>query len=542
MSPSAGVQPVTVAAADGSPQAAGPVVRAPSRGPSGRPAAHTLASAVDVFPGLAGRAVPWAVTVAVLMLMAFGVRLWFMTRGGGLLSVGGYDDGVYYAAAASLLHGRAPYRDFLFLQPPGIVFATVPFAWLGGVTSDTTGFLAGRIGFMLVGAVNTGLIAVILRRYGHAAVTVAGVFYAVGYIAVYGERSILLEPIGNLGILVALAILSRRRLRVRPGWVLAAGIALGVAVGFKIWYLVPAVIIVAFCHRRWLRLVIGGAVGAGVIYLPLFIVDPAGMWRQVVLDQLGRKRVGGGVPDRIRVMLGGQTVPAVLKHLGVSTGMLAAVVVLAAAVAVVAAWTVRDARLYVCLFVADAVVLLVSPPFLAHYGALTMPMLALVVGAGFHRLTRRLDGRRGRAVAAAAVIVALVGLNAHNLADGMGQRVPENVRAAVADVHGCVMTDGPEILAISNVLGRQLRDGCPLWPDVTGWTYDTYRSPHARANNPAWQRAALTYLTSGAAVIMVRPHSTLSDASLAELARRPVLHRDGPWVLYATGATPPAAR
>ena len=50
-----------------------------------------------------------------------------------MLGDNGYDDGVHYAAAASLIHGRLPYRDFLFLQPPAMVLAASPFAWLGSL-------------------------------------------------------------------------------------------------------------------------------------------------------------------------------------------------------------------------------------------------------------------------------------------------------------------------------------------------------------------------------------------------------------------------
>src|SRR5436309_3382492 len=45
------------------------------------------------------------------------------------------------------------------------------------------------------------------------------------------------------------------------------------------------------CHcRSALRFLAGAAAAAAAIYLPFFLASPAGMVREVVLDQLGRPR------------------------------------------------------------------------------------------------------------------------------------------------------------------------------------------------------------------------------------------------------------
>ena len=49
----------------------------------------------------------WAIALAAI---AFAFRLVPVLRGGGLFGLGNYDDGVYYAAATGLVHGRLPYR------------------------------------------------------------------------------------------------------------------------------------------------------------------------------------------------------------------------------------------------------------------------------------------------------------------------------------------------------------------------------------------------------------------------------------------------
>ncbi len=57
----------------------------------------------------------WAIPVLVAVV-ALVVRLALVLRGGGLYGYMGYDDGVYYAAAAGLVFGRVPYRDFVLLH------------------------------------------------------------------------------------------------------------------------------------------------------------------------------------------------------------------------------------------------------------------------------------------------------------------------------------------------------------------------------------------------------------------------------------------
>ncbi len=86
-------------------------------------------------------------------------------RGGGLTGDLGYDDGAYYAAAVGFVHGLLPYRDFLFVQPPGIVLLLSPFAALGTLTSDATGMAVARATFILLGALNGVLVAVVAGRH-----------------------------------------------------------------------------------------------------------------------------------------------------------------------------------------------------------------------------------------------------------------------------------------------------------------------------------------------------------------------------------------
>ena len=84
----------------------------------------------------------------------------------GIFGFGNYDDGVYYASATGLIHGLLPYRDFLLLHPPAITMLLAPFAGLAQLTSDSYGFAAARVAWMLLGAANAVLIWKILRPIG----------------------------------------------------------------------------------------------------------------------------------------------------------------------------------------------------------------------------------------------------------------------------------------------------------------------------------------------------------------------------------------
>ena len=113
-------------------------------------------------------------TIAVFAL-AFVARLVPVLRGGGLFGIDTYDDSVHYSAALALVHGVLPYRDFLFLHPPGVVVALSPFAAFGAATHDGWGFAAGRIAWMLMGSATAALIVVALRGVGPLGVLVGGI-------------------------------------------------------------------------------------------------------------------------------------------------------------------------------------------------------------------------------------------------------------------------------------------------------------------------------------------------------------------------------
>jgi hypothetical protein len=477
--------------------------------------------------------------------LAFWIRYRLLTNGGGLGGDSGYDDGVYYAAADALVHGRIPYRDFLFLQPPGITVVLAPFAWLGSVTTDPHGIVVARTAFLALAAVNAVLVAAAARRFGPSAAVVAGVGYAVFFPAAYAERSMLLEPVGTAGLLLALLLTDGRAARSRVA-LAVAGAALSLSVATKIWYVVPAALIWLLLRdrRRMLTLAGGFAAGLVALVLPFLAAAPGPFVQQVVLDQLDRPESSWSVVRRLADMFALRPRANPTAHVAQLidlklTGLLAAAVVLA-----VLALTTAGARRYVLLSAAAVVVLLASPSYFSHYAAFLAPTLAIVVGIGVERLVRLL---RRPPLQVTVVTLALLGfalLNRHADLARTSEPIPgDDLRPAAARVTGCITSDDPLTLAELNVLSRDFQRGCEVWVDVTGHTYDRDKlmlgpgRAVPRVLNPKWQRDVTTYLLSGDALIIHRNGTGLADTTVRALTSGRELARsgrhDGHWVLHA---------
>ena len=173
----------------------------------GIPQAQTDTS-IDKTTATESRDWLWAIALAAI---AFAFRLVPVLRGGGLLGLGNYDDGVYYAAATGLVHGRLPYHDFLLLHPPGMPLLLAPFALGAQLTSDSYGFAAARLAWMLLGAVNALLIWRILRPIGLVAALFGG---AAGLVR---SQALLRISIGRGAPIGLLCIGARRAGRFHPG-------------------------------------------------------------------------------------------------------------------------------------------------------------------------------------------------------------------------------------------------------------------------------------------------------------------------------------
>ncbi|HEY0237390.1 MAG TPA: phospholipid carrier-dependent glycosyltransferase [Friedmanniella sp.] len=457
---------------------------------------------------------------------ALAARVAIVEAGGGLLGMGNYDDGVYFSASVALLHGRLPYRDFLFLQPPGILVVLAPFAALGPWVGDAHAFVAARLGFLLLGAVNAALVALALRRFGGLAALAGGTSYALALASAHTERSTLLEPVGSFGTLVAVAVLLRPGAqgsappsRREQALLLVAGLALGLGVMTKVFFAVAALVVVVAAGRRAVPLLVGCVV-VGLAVGSFALAAPGAAWQQVVLDQFGRPRLTRSPIHRLTSILQVARVPHVppAAVLGLALAAVLACCLLAV--------RVRGGRLPVVLLLASFPVLIAAPSYFRHYAALTATPLSLVVGIGVAEAVRRLAPEaRQPAVPVAVLAVALVSLSSWWHA-GVGSFVspplPRVLLEQVRSVPGCVTADDPSVLVFAGTLSRTLDQGCPFWPDTTGWLYDADAPPASDPRlpperNPAWQRHAFAYLTSGDATVLVRRRDGLSAETRARI-------------------------
>ena len=472
----------------------------------------------------------WGVGVAAL---AFAVRLVCVLRGGGLFGRIGYDGSVYYASASAVVHGFMPYRDFLLLHPSGIVLALLPFAALGLLVGDADAYALARLAWFGLGAVSTALVFAVVRPRGLWPAVAAGAFYAVFVPAVVSEHTTSLEGVGSVCLLGSVALLTLGRDR-RSGSVvplLAAGALLGVASGTKIWGVAVVLALVAWSLPhvgvRRAGLVLVGAVGGAVaVCLPFFLAAPGPMWRMVVADQLGRRRVPGSLAGRLVDLTG-------LSELRGTAGttVLAAVALVFLALVVVLCVGDPVGRLATLLLAVTTAVLLATPPWSVAYTGLAAPAVALLAGCATARLTALPS--RLRPVAPVAVVAVVAGLVTYGAASlpglTFGSHFPgRSLGQVLARAPGCVTTDDPVALIESGALQRNFTLHCPVVVDPSGYSYDLQPAAGrhvSRTKNAQWQRFVRTHLGSGDTCVVVRfrTSSGLSRRTKLVISRWPVL-------------------
>jgi alpha-1,2-mannosyltransferase len=480
-------------------------------------------------------------------LLAFVARLVPVLRGAGLQGILGYDDGVYYVGAASLLAGRWPYADFTLLHPPGILLVLAPFAALGRVTSDHIGLAAARLAFMALGSINAGMLTVVGSRLlpGRAALVPAagaGLFYALWFSSIYATRTTLLEGLGTFGLVAALVLVWRRDGPVRPAALYCAGAALAFGACTKIWGLVPLLVVAGWVwsvqgRQAVGRLAAGAAFLAAAVCGPFLLAAPTQMPQLVVLDQLHRPP---STVSPLRRALDASSLHWNAPQLPRVTAVIVLVVLSLVLVAgCVMAWHAA-AGLPVMLLAATAATLVISPSYFTHYGELVAAPLALVVaGAVAAGLGRKRRPRLGW-VPIVLPLLALVLLELPTQTRAFGRPLDAHrLRAALSSAR-CVATDIPSTLAISDSLTRGLGVGCPVPVDLTGVLYGRFRqaAPDGRAmprrQNSAWQAYLRTYLSSADAQVLVNPAKTLLDGSGVRALVRDnrLVARDGPVRVY----------
>jgi hypothetical protein len=273
---------------------------------------------------------PVTVVIAAVTLLALGIRLFYLTRPGYLLGVTEYDDGSYFGSAVRLVHGMLPYRDFVFVQPPGITLLMTPVALLARVIGTDWGLAVARIATMLAGAAGVALAGLLVRHRGVLAALIACGVVAVYPDSVASAHTLLVEPWLVLFCLAgAVAVFdgdqitdSRRRL-------IWGGAAFGFAGVVEAWAILPVLVIVVL-GLRWPRRMgayLGGvAAGFLIPVLPFAAAAPRMFYNSVIVAQVGGRINAVRMPlwYRLRQMSGFANEPQV-RHLYV-VGVIALII------------------------------------------------------------------------------------------------------------------------------------------------------------------------------------------------------------------------
>lgn len=210
-----------------------------------------------------------------------------------------YDEGVYFSGAAFLLDGVLPYRDFVFVHPPGILlFLAATSGWTHSLIGVAGAFALSRWVSALMGVVNIVLVAQLVpsgcQRWKWGPLFAAAV-YATYPEIVQGERGPFLEPLLNLVSLsmVSTLELAAQRVNERTRWLVVSGGLAGLAMSIKVWailWILGALwAVTSFATRRGFLLLLGGAaVVAGMLVAPFAWQAPQSFVTEVGLFHLWR--------------------------------------------------------------------------------------------------------------------------------------------------------------------------------------------------------------------------------------------------------------
>ena len=448
---------------------------------------------------------PAGLAILIATVLGLALRLFLVTRSGFLTSgTVEYDDGVYLGAALRLLHGALPYKDYAFVQPPGIVVVALPGAALGTLTSQATGLAAARILSVLASTACVPLAGRLVRHRGPVACVVTAGLLAVYPADVLSGRTLLLEPWMNLACLLAANAAFREGRLASPRSLAWAGVAFGCGVAIKFWAAVPAAVLLAACliarppaetsRARRAGALIGGTVGGFVVLAgPFALADPAGFIRQTLLDQVSR--VGSYTPLSLRLahltglidVLGRDgkvAAPGTTTHSLFAMGAEASTHTVAvgwpayaaAAVGIIVIacgyWhgirerTPLEWFALVTAVLATAAIIGYSA-FFYHYPDFPAPWLAITVGAAAASLACLIKGgaprarvaRRVLAAALAVVILAIAGIEARELAPAHVPASPANLSALVP-AGSCLVADQVSFAIAANRFAAP-SPGCP---------------------------------------------------------------------------------
>jgi hypothetical protein len=406
-----------------------------------------------------------AVLIIALSALGLGLRVYCLLRPGYLLGVTEYDDGSYFGSAIRLVQGQLPYRDFVFVQPPGITLLMAPAALLAKVTGTAWGLAIGRILTMLAGTASITLAGLLVRHRGRLAVIVACGICAVHPDAIFAAHTVLVEPWLVLFCLIgALAVFDGDRFASGRRRVMWAGVAFGFAGVVEAWAIVPVLVLLALMlltarpKRRSITFAAGVAAGFAVPTLPFLALAPGSFYRSVITAQVGSRLNATSVYSlyRIRLMAG-------LSDIAHPPALLVLLV---------------TALVTGCLM---GLIFLWPPQFHYHFVGFLVPFLAMAVGLTAARVVQaastgppRLAAMaRSGPVAAAVVFLLAAGVVQFRYETPLSASISPAQLAAARQVippGACVLADEVSYAVLADRFVTSVR-GCPEIDDGTGVNY-----------------------------------------------------------------------
>jgi alpha-1,2-mannosyltransferase len=423
--------------------------------------------------------------------LALGIRLFTLTRPGYLTGITEYDDGVYLGAALRMTEGAMPYKDFAFVQPPGILLLMAPVALIAKLTTTVKALALARL---LTALASTACVPLVgnLVRYRGTVVTLV----ACGVLAIYPDdiataHTLMLEPWMNLFCLLAINVAFRRGHVASPGRLAWAGLVLGFAGAIKFWAVAPAAVLLVLLlldkrdRVRRLRAYLPAlAAGFVVPVAPFLAAAPMTFLRSTITDQAAR--TGSAVPISVRLanltglidilttkgkislnagahsmFVGGSSSNITeTSSLGWLPGV--AAVALVALIAVGYTWQSRRLSQLEWLALATAILAVVAvlwySAFFYHYADFPAPWLAITLGGAAGMLAGHPSWRTTiiRVVSVALLLIAALQVREmfpmrQPTAEAMAHFIPRGA---------CVVTDEASLTIASDRFDN-LPPGCP---------------------------------------------------------------------------------
>jgi hypothetical protein len=450
---------------------------------------------------------PVNLVIAAVTVLALGLRLFYLTRPGYLVGVTEYDDGSYFGSAVRLVHGVLPYRDFVFVQPPGITLLMAPVALLSRVIGTDAGLAVARVLTMLAGAAGVTLAGLLVRHRGALAALLACGVVAVYPDSVASAHTLLVEPWLVLFCLAgAVAVFDGDQIASSGRRLVWGGAAFGFAGVIVAWAIVPVLVIAVLGVRlpRRTAIYLGGvAAGFAIPVLPFAALAPRNFYDSVITAQVGHRVNAVRMPlwYRLRQMSGFANEPHV-RHLFVAgaIALIVLFVIVACAAALLLTRRLPPPIEWFAYSSAAAVVGMFLWPtqFHYHFPGFLAPFLGLSVALPAARLLSAIAGRGGlvqpegspadripvgRRRADQVLLWSVAGLAAAGVAAGAWNQAaferklqpdaPVAMMAAgqrIIPPGACVLADNVAYTVTSNRFVSSV-PGCPTVDDGTGANY-----------------------------------------------------------------------